>query len=1059
MDLLSQLQSLLDSDYAIERELGGGGMSRVFVATEKKLGRRVVIKVLSPELAATLSTGRFQREITVAASLQQANIVPVLTAGEVGGTPYFTMPFVEGESLRQRMAHGPMSEHEALSILRDVARALVYAHERGIVHRDIKPDNVLLSGEAAVVTDFGIAKAINAARTQSGANATSAMTQVGTAIGTPAYMAPEQAAGDPATDHRADIYAFGCLAFELLTGNPPFFGLAPHRLMAAHMSETAPTLGSRRAGVAPALEALVASCLAKHPEERPASAREVLRQLESVVSGASREALPAMLGGRQWSLGAAVGIWAVTFGAAWILARAAVVGIGLPSWTVPLVLIAAALGLPAVVGTWYVQTAARRALLNTPTRTPGGTAVHGTMATMALRAVPHVSWTRTWRAGAISGGGVVAAIVVVMILRLFGVGPAASLLAAGRIGTDSRVLVAEFASNAADTSLGGVMAQAMRTSLAQSKAVQLVTPQEVAAALARMTLPVSAPVTAQVAHDLALREGIPLIVTGQLSSVGPGFLIGVKLVSSDSGKELASFQRGANGAADLLDAIDKLARDLRSRVGESLRAVQRAPALEQATTSSLVALKEYTRGVQLGDAQADFVAGLEHLNAAVREDSTFALAWRKIAVYANNVQRPASEMVHAAAEAYKFRNRLAGDERAEVEAYYLDQTNTRQSLAAYRATPSLSQNNQSVLLLELGQYAAAESVAAAEIARTAKPGRPPIVQLSINLLAARVWQGKLVEARRVLDDMQRDRPGTFSTERAHGWVAWASGNLDSIAAENALLLKSKRVLSRSFGARAVAGLAGARGQLRRYGELLAVSNAVSDSAKSAYDPVADATEQIMTAAVDRHDEARGVRQLDSLLATNPFAKAAVMDRRELEIAAAYAQLGQPAKAKPIIAEFERGATREDRLVRWGPWQAAQGEVALAEGKAAEALGAFRRSATADSGKVEPSYSGFSASRYARAFDRAGQADSAIVYYEWYVKQAPLIGFRTAPPLLPHTLRRLGELYEAKGDATKAIEKYEAFVALWKDADAELQPQVGEIRARIERLRAVEGRKR
>ena len=150
MDLREKLQELLDADYAIERELGGGGMSRVFVATEKKLGRKVVIKVLSTELAATLSTGRFEREIQLAASLQQANIVPVLTAGQVDGTPYYTMPFIEGESLRGRLIRGPFSEHEAVSILRDVARALVYAHERGIVHRDIKPDNVLLSGEAAV---------------------------------------------------------------------------------------------------------------------------------------------------------------------------------------------------------------------------------------------------------------------------------------------------------------------------------------------------------------------------------------------------------------------------------------------------------------------------------------------------------------------------------------------------------------------------------------------------------------------------------------------------------------------------------------------------------------------------------------------------------------------------------------------------------------------------------------------------------------------------------------------------------------------------------------------
>ncbi|MEO6211664.1 MAG: serine/threonine-protein kinase [Gemmatimonadaceae bacterium] len=160
-------------------------------------------------------TYTLEREIRVAASLQQANIVPLLSAGELEGLPYYTMPYVEGESLRARLGHGTVSIAETVSILRDVSRALAYAHEHGVVHRDIKPDNVLLSGHTAVVTDFGIAKAIaDAAASPAGAT----LTQLGTAVGTPMYMAPEQAAGDPDTDHRADIYAFGCMAYELLAG-------------------------------------------------------------------------------------------------------------------------------------------------------------------------------------------------------------------------------------------------------------------------------------------------------------------------------------------------------------------------------------------------------------------------------------------------------------------------------------------------------------------------------------------------------------------------------------------------------------------------------------------------------------------------------------------------------------------------------------------------------------------------------------------------------------------------------------------------------------------------
>src|SRR5687768_6851634 len=166
MDLRGQLQETLGNSYNLERELGGGGMSRVFVADERRLNRKVVIKVLSPELAAGVSADRFEREIQLAASLQQANIVPILAAGETQGLPFYTMPFVEGESMRARLAkHGPLSVGMAIGVLRDVAKALAYAHERGVIHRDIKPDNVLLSGGTAVVTDFGIAKALAAART------------------------------------------------------------------------------------------------------------------------------------------------------------------------------------------------------------------------------------------------------------------------------------------------------------------------------------------------------------------------------------------------------------------------------------------------------------------------------------------------------------------------------------------------------------------------------------------------------------------------------------------------------------------------------------------------------------------------------------------------------------------------------------------------------------------------------------------------------------------------------------------------------------------------------
>ena len=279
MALREELQESLGTAYTIDRELGGGGMSRVFLAEETRFGRKVVVKVLAPELAAGINAERFEREIKTVATLQQANIVPLLTAGETGGLPYFTMPYVEGQSLRARLASGPrLGVPECVSILRDVARALGYAHERGVVHRDIKPDNVLLSRGAAEVTDFGIAKALVAARTRPDAET---LTQLGTSIGTPAYMSPEQAAGDPNVDGRADLYALGCMAHEMLSGKPPFSG-TPAQVMAAHINTSPPPIV--RDDVPPELKRTITKCLAKLPADRYRSADELLADLDAAAT-------------------------------------------------------------------------------------------------------------------------------------------------------------------------------------------------------------------------------------------------------------------------------------------------------------------------------------------------------------------------------------------------------------------------------------------------------------------------------------------------------------------------------------------------------------------------------------------------------------------------------------------------------------------------------------------------------------------------------------------------------------------------------------------------------
>jgi serine/threonine-protein kinase len=294
--LEDRLRAALGTQYTIDRELGGGGMARVFLATETRLDRRVVVKILPPDTAAGVSVERFQREIMMAASLQHPHIVPVLAAGDADGLPYFTMPFVEGESLRAMLKRGASIDlREELRILQDVASALAYAHERGIVHRDIKPDNVLISGDSAMVTDFGVAKALSSAKPD---EPVGSLTDAGSSLGTPAYMAPEQIAGDD-VDGRTDIYAWGVLAYELLTRAHPFADRkSAQALIAAHLTERPVHISKRRPDLPPGISEIVMRSLEKDRERRPASAEVIRRALDtSPVQGglfSNRKALVAI---------------------------------------------------------------------------------------------------------------------------------------------------------------------------------------------------------------------------------------------------------------------------------------------------------------------------------------------------------------------------------------------------------------------------------------------------------------------------------------------------------------------------------------------------------------------------------------------------------------------------------------------------------------------------------------------------------------------------------------------------------------------------------------------
>jgi serine/threonine-protein kinase len=278
-DRLEDLRTALTGRYEIDKEVGQGGMATVYLARDVKHNRQVAVKVLRPDLAAALGHERFLREIEIAANLTHPHILPLYDSGEADGFLYYVMPYIKGDTLRDRIEkEGELPVSEAVRVIREVTDALAFAHSQGVVHRDVKPDNVMLSGRHAMVTDFGVAKAVSEA---TGRNT---LTTAGVALGTPTYMAPEQATADPHVDHRADIYAVGVMAYELLAGRTPFQGASPQAVLAAHVTQEADPLTKHRDQVSVELESVVMRCLAKKPADRWQSAEEMLPLLETMTT-------------------------------------------------------------------------------------------------------------------------------------------------------------------------------------------------------------------------------------------------------------------------------------------------------------------------------------------------------------------------------------------------------------------------------------------------------------------------------------------------------------------------------------------------------------------------------------------------------------------------------------------------------------------------------------------------------------------------------------------------------------------------------------------------------
>ena len=1046
-DPAARLTEALSDRYRILKEAGAGGMATVFLAEDVKHRRKVAVKVLRPELAASLGAQRFLREIGIAAGLQHPNIVGLLDSGAfasvAGGPedrPYYVMPFVEGESLRQRLARsGELPVGEAVRLLCEITDALAHAHRRGVVHRDMKPDNVMLSERHALVTDFGVAKAVTEAH-----GSDHQATSVGMALGTPAYMSPEQAAADPHVDHRADIYAIGAMAYELLAGRPPFTGGSPQQVLMAQVTQAPEPLGTHRPNLPPGLEQAIMRCLAKRPADRFQTADELLAALEphSTTSASSTPAstapvravsagMPDRWYGHPVRVAAIFAVAAtVVLGLVWVLTKQ----VGLPTWVMTGAVGLLAIGLPIMLVTGWVER--RRAVAHATGmfHASGETGLH------------QLTWGRSVRGGVLAFGALALVALGYMVMRLAGIGPVGTLLASGKLAARDKIVVADFENRTADSTLGASVTEAFRIDLAQSPVVNVLASSSVGQALQRMGRESAGRLDASTAREVALRENAKAIVVGEISPVGKGIVLSARLVSASDGSEMVALRETAADESQVLEAIDKLSKGMRERFGESLKRLRNTEPLEQVTTASLEALRLYTQGARAAD-EGRYDDGIGLMQQSIAADSTFGMAWRKLAVLLGNTRTSESRRVEAAAQAYRLRDRLPEVERYLADAYYFWTVDFQPEkvVSAYRAVLQInpdeptSLNNLAIELAREGKHAEAEQL----IRHALTTGDvSAFYSVLINVL---LEQGQGDSALAVADTMVRRLPGSEG-------VLFKAGALNSMGRYDSSEVLLRQSLNKGlppssaqfahFQLRAIAGV---QGRLEDAGREKERQQAIFERRGQPEGILASETGAAMSDLTMLRDHASALRKLDAGLQRVPMASLPVADRPYPWVASVYAMAGRPDRARQLMEEYEREVP--ETLRRGDAYRhVAEGTIALAGGQPKEALEAFR-TYTREIG-CEACGKAFEA----QAWEAMGEPDSAIAAYRAVAKPGGDIArVRSDGLLLTPALKRMGNLQEERGDKAGAIESYTRVLQNWQRADPAMQPQVKEVKQRLAKL--------
>ena len=958
-EIRESLAGLRLGAYRLEREIGRGGMGAVYLArrADGQYQQQVAIKLIKRGMDTDLVLERFRVERQILASLDHPNIARLLDGGTTDdGRPYFVMEYIEGKPIDRYAEEHRLAVPERLGLFLQVCGAVAHAHTRLIIHRDIKPLNILITAEGMPkLLDFGIAKVLHPGTDE----ATGSVT--GFRLLTPEYASPEQVEGRTATV-ASDVYSLGVVLYELLTGRSPYH---PRSRALADVAQAVQTTQPER-------PSLVVT--------RPLG-RLLRRDLDDIVLTALRKE-PARRYGSVQQLADDI----------------------------------------------------RRHLDGRPVRARRDGLIYRTG-----------KFLRRNRSAVLAAG--VAALLVLVLAGGFVALRAhadddgrGSLLSTGALARRDRILVADFTDLAEDSTLARALTEAFRTDLAQSPLVQVMTPRQVRSTLARMQRGPDAVLDDSLAREIAARDGVKAFVSGSVARVGGSYTLTVQLIGAQRGEALTGLRQTARDSSGLIAAVDRASKGLRHRIGESLRALDEMPQLSEVTTASLPALRRYTEAGRLSLA-GDRTGAIRLLQEAVAIDTGFATAYEAMAkVYgaaaepgrayaagqhalANQARLSLREReVKLASDAYG-----AGDYPSAIARY------TR-LLERYPDDAS-ALSNMALAYRDWRRFATAESVYARAIRADSTI---PIIYYGLH--SAQLLQGRFADARRTLELIARRFPGDRSLLLVGVNDAAARQDWDEAERLVHRRLDAARgdTLQLVDGYEALAGIVMTQGRLsdaaRQWRTQLVLSAASGSWGRYLFGVQQLGYLQLRYRAAPRRARAL----MDSVLVEHPLDRVLPGDRPYYELSRFYAAVGDAARARALLAS---GDSTDRALGRSRPAERSwtRGVIAMGGGRTGEALPELRQAAATDFCAICP------LPDLARAYEAAGEEDSARVTYERYLATPWLFRYEVDAVELGWALKRLGELYDERGERDKAAAAFTRLAGLWERADSDLQPVVAQAR--------------